>query len=179
MVYLFLADGFEEVEALCPLDILRRGGVNIKTVGIASRQVTGAHGIVVCADLLPDEMTEVADMLIFPGGMPGSVNLDASPVVDLWLKKANDSTHLAAICAAPLVLGRRGLLQGKKAVCYPGFEEELKGAEIVCDAVITDGMITTAIGMGAAHAFGLELLSLLKGHTIAEQVRLSAHIPNV
>lgn len=174
MVYLFLADGFEEIEALCPLDILRRGGVDIKTVGISGKTVTGAHGIAVVADILPDEMQDKAEMLIFPGGMPGSLNLDSSAVVSQWLENRSHDTKLAAICAAPLVLGRRGLLGGVKAVCYPGFENELKGHIPSTERVVTDGQITTAVGMGAAAEFGFALLAQLKGQEVADQVAKSA-----
>lgn len=175
MVYLFLADGFEEVEALCPLDILRRGGVEVKTVGVTGKWVTGAHGIPVEADILPNEVEAGAEMLIFPGGMPGSINLDASPDVDRILSEEKDRAHLAAICAAPLVLGRRGLLQGKRAVCYPGFEHELKGyIPTEGEVVVTDGNVTTAVGMGVAPVFGFALLSYLKGEEVAEKVFVSA-----
>ena len=174
MVYLFLAEGFEEVEALCPLDILRRGGVSVKTVGVTGKWVTGAHGISVEADILPEEVKVGAQMLIFPGGMPGSLHLDASAEVDQILKSRDENTHLAAICAAPLVLGRRGLLQGKRAVCYPGFEHELKGYLPTEGKVVTDGGVTTAMGMGVAAEFGFALLTLLKGEATSQEVRTSA-----
>lgn len=174
MVYLFLADGFEEVEALCPLDILRRGGVEVRTVGVTGKIVTGSHSIKVEADILPSEVEPNAEMLIFPGGMPGSLNLDASPEVDRILSAVSPDTRLAAICAAPLVLGRRGLLEGKHAVCYPGFEHEMKGYIPSKGKVVTDGNITTAIGMGVAADFGFALLSWLKGEEVAESVYHSA-----
>ena len=174
MVYLFLAEGFEEVEALCPLDILRRGGVEVKTVGVTGKWVTGAHKITVEADILPDAVEKGAEMLIFPGGMPGSINLDQSKEVDAILAREKDSAHLAAICAAPLVLGRRGLLQGKHAVCYPGFEDELKGYLKAEGKVVTDGNVTTAMGMGVAPAFGFALLTLLKGEEVCKAVSTSA-----
>ena len=176
MVYLLLAEGFEEVEALLPLDILRRGGVSVSTVGITGKTVKGSHGSAVEADLLPPEVSEAEiEAVILPGGMPGSLNLDASPEVDRILKAAlANQAHLAAICAAPLVLGRRGLLRGRKAVCYPGFEKELEGAEVPQTRVVTDGGITTAVGMGAAAEFGFALLSVLKGEDAAKTVRESA-----
>ena len=123
MILLLLADGFEETEALVPLDLLRRGKCDVKTVGITGKTVVGAHGIAVTADLSPKEATGKIDALILPGGMPGTTNLDASREVDRLIEKTqSDGGRLAAICAAPLVLGRRGLLAGKRAVCFPGFD---------------------------------------------------------
>ncbi len=177
MIYMFLADGFEEVEALCPLDILRRANLEVTTVGIGGKDVIrGAHGIIVHADI-PDIMYRDAspDMLILPGGMPGSKNLDESRIVDSALRAASrKGAYLAAICAAPMVLGKRGLLDGKKAVCFPGFEEYLTGASIATDAtVVRDGNIITAKGMGAAFDFGLELVRCFKDDSTAENIKQS------
>ncbi|MBO4283821.1 MAG: DJ-1/PfpI family protein [Clostridia bacterium] len=178
MILLLLADGFEETEALVPLDLLRRGKCDVKTVGITGKTVSGAHGIAVTADLLPKEVAGKIDALILPGGMPGTTNLDASPDVDRLIEKTlSNGGRLAAICAAPMVLGRRGLLQNKRAVCFPGFESELKGAILSNKRIETDGNVTTAVGMGAAYEFGLALLSLLAGNQTAEQVRVSSLIP--
>ncbi len=156
MILLLLADGFEEIEALCPLDILRRLGSNIKTVGITGKRVTGAHGITVDADLSPEEvpLSEIKH-LILPGGMPGSSNLDISSYTDLFINTVLENNgKIGAICAAPFILGKRGLLKGKKAVCYPGFEDMLSGAEVLDkEYVVTDGNITTAKGMGVALSF--------------------------
>lgn len=175
MVYLLLADGFEETEALLPLDILRRGGVEVRTVGITGKTVTGSHGIPVVADLLPADINAPTDMVILPGGIPGATNLDASDEVDKLLSAAAEGgKRLAAICAAPLVLGHRGLLKGRRAVCFPGFEKELEGATLVSERVVTDGNITTAVGMGAAAEFGFALLTLLKGRETAERIYNSA-----
>ena len=174
MIYMFLADGFEEVEALCPLDILRRAGLEVTTVGIGGKDVIqGAHGIVVHADI-PDVMyrDSTPDMLILPGGMPGSKNLDESRIVDSALRAASrKGAYLAAICAAPMVLGHRGLLEGKVAICYPGFEGELKGATISDKRVVRDGNIITGAGMGVALEFGLALVTALKGEDVAQQLR--------
>ena len=176
MVYLFLATGFEEVEALCPLDLLRRAGVNVCTVGVGGASVTGSHGITVQADITDEQFLALKDaapeMVILPGGMPGSLNLDSSPAVDAAIQavSANDG-YLAAICAAPLVLGRRGLLQGRRATCYPGFENELAGAIEIGGKVIRDGKIITAEGMGVALAFGLELVSVLKDPETAGKIK--------
>lgn len=163
MVIVLLAEGFEELEALSPVDILRRENIEVKTVGIGGKTVTGAHGITVSCDLLAEEVdkSEIS-AVIFPGGMPGSLNLDASPFTDKFIEAAiKNGGRLAAICAAPLVLGRRGLLRGKRATCFPGFESELIGATPTGEAVVTDGRITTARDFRAAVAFGDELARLL------------------
>ncbi|MBQ7828971.1 MAG: DJ-1/PfpI family protein [Clostridia bacterium] len=176
MIYMFLADGFEEVEALCPLDILRRAGLEVTTVGIGKDTIIGAHGITVQADI-PDVLyrDSTPDMIILPGGMPGSSNLDQSKTVDTALRAASrKGAFLCAICAAPMVLGKRGYLSGKRAVCYPGFEEYLEGAEVSeTETVVRDGNIITAKGMGVALDFGLELVRTLKGNDTAEQIKAS------
>ncbi len=172
MVYILLADGFEEIEALCPLDLLRRAGVETKTVSITEkRTVTGSHGITVTADLTAENSLSDIEMLVLPGGMPGSTNLDGSKFCDGLVRNAAKSgAYLAAICAAPLVLGRRGLLAGKEAVCFPGFENELVGAHLSDKRVVRDGKIITAIGMGAALEFGLALVEIFCGKETAEKL---------
>ena len=175
MVYMFLANGFEEVEALCPLDLLRRAGVEVTTVGVGGETIVGAHGIAVQADI-PDTMFRDAhpEMVILPGGMPGTKHLDVSRTVETALRVAASSdAYLAAICAAPMVLGKRGYLKGKRAVCFPGFEEFLTGATIPTDGtgVVTDGRIITAKGMGVALPFGLALVRALKGEKAATELR--------
>ena len=173
MVYMFLANGFEEIEALCPLDLLRRAGVNVTTVGIGGDMITGSHGITVRADI-PDTMYRDSkpEMVILPGGMPGSLNLDQSHTVEMALRAAHRTgAYLAAICAAPMVLGKRGYLEGKRAICFPGFEEELKGATIADTRVVTDGRVITAAGMGVALDFGLALVAALKGEGEAARLR--------
>ncbi|MBQ1233122.1 MAG: DJ-1/PfpI family protein [Clostridia bacterium] len=172
MVYLFLANGFEEIEALAPLDVLRRAGVPVTTVGVGGDSILGAHGIRVQADI-PDTMyrDSAPDMIILPGGMPGSENLDHSRVVDAALRAgAKNGAYLCAICAAPMVLGKRGYLQGKRAVCYPGFEEYLDGARVTDARVECDGKVITSKGMGAALEFGLALVEVLCGKEKAEQI---------
>ncbi|MBQ2256587.1 MAG: DJ-1/PfpI family protein [Clostridia bacterium] len=172
MVYLFLANGFEEIEALAPLDVLRRAGVPVTTVGVGGDSILGAHGIRVQADI-PDTMyrDSAPDMIILPGGMPGSGNLDHSRVVDAALRAgAKNGAYLCAICAAPMVLGKRGYLQGKRAVCYPGFEEYLDGARVTDARVECDGKVITSKGMGAALEFGLALVEVLCGKEKAEQI---------
>ena len=180
MVSILLATGFEETEALVPYDLLRRAKLDVRTVGITGKTVTGAHGIAVTAQLAPRDVKGKIDALILPGGMPGAKNLDTSSDVDRLIEKTvSDGGRLAAICAAPMVLGHRGLLSGKRAVCFPGFESELTGAISSRERVVTDGKITTAVGMGAAYEFGLELISVLSGSETAEAVRRSALIPSL
>lgn len=172
MIAILLADGFEEIEALTPLDILRRAGLDVKTVAIGSKIAIGSHGISVICDVSASEVNlSELTMVVLPGGMPGSLNLDASEhtakMIDAVLENGG---RLAAICAAPLVLGRRGLLDGKSAVCYPGFEDELKGATIAETPVVTDGNITTAKGMGVATEFSLELVRVILGEKKAQEI---------
>ncbi len=180
MVYVLLADGFEEIEALAPVDILRRGGVEVKTVGITGKAVFGSHGIKVEADITPDEVGTDIDMLVFPGGLPGSDNLHASPYTDKFIEIAQArGGRIAAICAAPYILGVRGLLRGKSATCYPAekFINLLEGASYKAnERVVTDGNITTGAGMGAACEFGLELLSLIKGRDASNAIATGALI---
>lgn len=175
MVYMFLANGFEEIEALCPLDLLRRAGVEIKTVavGVDALKVTGSHGITVLADMDESEFAdESPEMVILPGGMPGATNLDESAVVDGAIRAAlaNDA-YLAAICAAPMILGKRDLLVGKRAICFPGFEQYLNGATVAAERVVRDGKIITAAGMGVATDFGLALVAALRGKDAAITLR--------
>lgn len=172
MIAVLLADGFEEIEALTPVDMLRRAGLEVLTVGITSKIAVGAHGISVICDKLPEEIDlDMISTVILPGGMPGSLNLDASAFTDAILESVNArGGRIAAICAAPLVLGRRGLLEGKRATCYPGFENELVGATVTDEPVITDGNITTARGMGVALEFSKELISLLVTKEKAEEL---------
>ncbi len=173
MIAILLADGFEEIEALTPLDILRRQGFDARTVAVGSKIAIGAHGISVVCDIGCDEVIlDEVSMVIFPGGMPGALNLDSSPFTNKILDAVTkNGGRIAAICASPLILGRRGLLSGKHAVCYPGFEEELVGAIIDDGPVITDGNITTAKGMGVSLTFSLELVRLLKGEDEMKKLR--------
>ena len=172
MIAIMMADGFEEIEALTPVDILRRAGLDARMVAVGSKVAVGSHGIAVVCDMTADEVNlDEVTAVVFPGGMPGSLNLDASPYSDKFIEAVNKNRgRLAAICAAPLVLGRRGLLDGKRAICYPGFEKELKGAIIENAPVVTDGNITTAIGMGAALPFALELVRVILGEEKANEI---------
>ena len=175
MVLLLLADGFEEIEALTPVDLLRRTGIEVKTVGVYSKIAVSSHSIPVICDLTTDEVDlSLVDTVILPGGMPGAINLDKSPFVDQAIKTVYENGgRLAAICAAPLVLGRRGLLKGVMATCYPGFENELIGAVKLSKKVVTDKKITTAVGMGASLEFAKELVSLLVSKEKAEELSRS------
>lgn len=176
MVYVFLADGFEEVEALAPVDLLRRGGVEVKTVGVTGKNVTGTHGITVAADIIPDEAaTENLEGVILPGGMPGTKNLENDSAVQYFISyAAKNNILLGAICAAPSILGHKGLLNGKRATCFPGFEESLAGAVIVSDCpAVVDGNIVTGWGAGGAIDFGLALLRVLRGEDAANKLRNS------
>lgn len=175
MIYFFLAEGFEEVEAICPLDILRRGGFSVKTVGVGGRRIVGAHGIEITADMTDDEYNDEAPELVFlPGGMPGTLNLLASDTVKKAVLSANkNGAYIAAICAAPMILGELGLLHGKEAICYPDFEDKLNGAKISDKRVVADGKILTAAGMGVALEFGLLILSILKDANTAKEMRSS------
>lgn len=165
MVLVFLADGFEEVEALTPVDILRRAGLDVVTVAIGDdKTVVGSHGIAVQADITAANLPACIPELVFlPGGMPGTKNLDASATVRTYLERALLSgAYIAAICAAPMILGKQGLLVGKKATCYPGFEQYLTGAE-VGGQIVSDGKIITGRGMGVAVPFALRLVEALCG----------------
>ena len=181
MVYVFLAEGFEEIEALAPVDLMRRAGLSVETVSIVEnrRAVTGARGIPVQADItINDVDINKAELIVLPGGMPGTTNLAACDklmaIVDDFAKANDNNKRVAAICAAPArILGARGLVNGRKATCYPGMENELIGAEFVTDAVVTDGNITCSRGMGCAVEFGLELVALLCGQDKADELRKS------
>lgn len=171
MVYLLLMEGFEEIEALSAVDVLRRGGAEVRTAGIDGIEQTGAHGIKVHADITIDEIDRDAmEMLVLPGGS-GHVNLDRSAKVhELINYAAENGRYLAAICASPSILGKKGLLKGHKAVCFPGFEKYLDGAEILNTRTAVSGKFITANGAGSAIAFGYELLKILKGGDIADSV---------
>ena len=175
MVYVFLAEGFEEMEALAPIDRLRRVGVEVTTVGVGGKLIKGAHGVGFTADSDGEDLDfSDVDCVVLPGGMPGTTNLDASPMVEICLMKAAEKKALiSAICAAPSVLGHKGLLKGKKATCFPGFEEDLLGALHTGAPVEKDGNIITARGAGVALDFALALVAELKGETAAKELRES------
>lgn len=179
MVYIFLADGFEETEALTPADILRRAEIPTVLVGVKGDIITGSHGISVICNTNDSEikLDESLDAVFLPGGMPGTVNLEKSQAVQEAIDFADKNGKLiCAICAAPSILGHKGLLQGKEAICFPGFEEELTGATLSDKFVCRDGNIITAKGMGSATEFGLQIVEYLKGHDEAEKIRASLQI---
>ncbi len=172
--YLFLADGFEEMEAIGCIDVLRRAGMPLKTVSITnSMQVTGAHGVKITADLIFDNVTFAgAEWLILPGGMPGATNLyEFAPLRGLLRSQAESAGgRIAAICASPaVVLGQLGLLKGEKATCYPGFENLLSGAEAVDAPVVTSGKFVLGNGPGNVFAWALTIVK----ETLGEQKALS------
>lgn len=182
MVYVLLAEGFEEIEAITVIDILRRGGLEVMTVAIGSHlQVAGAHHIKVTAEVLIRDVALTEDVLavVLPGGMPGTTHLDESKEVDKLLQSAAAKDILvAAVCAAPLVLGKRGYLKGRRATCYPGFEDYLKGAILSEQRVEHDGNFVTSRGAGTAAYFAFEILKTLKNEAIAEKVRASMIYPD-
>lgn len=174
-VYVFLANGFEDVEALIPVDVLRRGGVDVTTVSVVedSQLVESAHGVQLFADaLFADCDFNDADLLLLPGGMPGASNLyEHEELCNAVQTHYDAGRRLAAICAAPaVVLGQLGLLQGRRATCYPGFEKLMAGATYTAELFTTDGNITTGEGPAAAFPFAYELLALLTDRQTSDQI---------
>ncbi len=173
MIYVFLAEGFEEVEALTPVDYLRRCELEVKTVGVTGKLVRGSHGITVMADILPEGVKpELADMIVLPGGMPGTLNLERAPIVQEMITYCVEhEIPVAAICAAPSILGHRGLLSGKTATCYTGFEDQLIGANATGEPVEKDGIFITARGAGVADRFAFKLIETLISKERADLVK--------
>ena len=170
--FVFLATGFEETEAIGTVDVLRRTGIQAATVSITgSKLVTGSHQVTIEADYLLEEAPLAnAAALILPGGLPGATNLNACvPLKEALLQQYRDGGIVAAICAAPLVLGGLGLLKGRKATCYPGFEEYLIGAETCGADVEVDGNVITGKGPSLVFKFGLALVAAIKGNPVAEE----------
>ena len=175
-VAVFLANGFEDVEAIAPVDLLRRGGIETVTVSVTgSREVMTSHGIKIEADTVFEEFdADSADMLVLPGGKPGTGNLEAyKPLIEKVKEFNNAGKWIAAICAAPTIFGHMGILEGKKATCYGGLEGELKGAETVTDRVVVDGNIVTSRGLGTAIPFGLKILEIFTDKETAEKIAKS------
>lgn len=175
MVYVFLADGFEIIEALAPVDMLRRAKIDVKTVGVSSEIVTSSCGVGVRCDMTIDEFDFYdVEAVVLPGGMPGTLNLENSSAVQKVIDNANNTNaFICAICAAPSILGHKGLLSGKKAVCFPGFENSLEGCESCCEYVVTDGKFITAKGAGVCIDFGLEIVKQLRGGELSDEIRKS------
>jgi 4-methyl-5(b-hydroxyethyl)-thiazole monophosphate biosynthesis len=179
MIYVFLAEGFEEIEALTPVDLIRRAGFEVRTVAIGGdNKVCGAHGIPVITDIKDTEYCDIKpEVVILPGGMPGTLNLEESPTVQFALYDAMKNGGLVcAICAAPSILGKLGYLKDKNATCYPGFEQYLEGATLVDKQIVRDGNIITANGMGGATEFALAIVEAIAGKEKAEQIAKSALI---
>ncbi|MBQ8255012.1 MAG: DJ-1/PfpI family protein [Clostridia bacterium] len=173
MIYEFLADGFELVEAMTPVDMLRRAGADIMTVSIKDdKAVKASNGVTVIADATLSELSDILPhMIILPGGMPGASNLRAcKKVCELVTACSGKEIPIGAICAAPYILGELGLLKNREATCYPGFEDKLIGAKISDKNCVRDGHIITAAGMGAALPFSCELVSILYGMEKAEEI---------
>lgn len=173
-VNIYLAEGFEEIEAITVVDTLRRAGIDARIISIADRKVVaGAHGILVEADEIFENTDNMgADMIVLPGGMPGTRYLgEHKGLREVLMHFAEKNKYIAAICAAPSILGKMGLMNKRKAVCYPGFEETLKGAEVSKEAVVQDGSLITSKGPGTAIYFALKLVELLSGKETAEELR--------
>lgn len=173
MVYLFLADGFEIIEALAPVDMLRRAKLDVKTVGVTGKTVASSCGVEVTADITIDEFEyKDVDAIILPGGLQGTLNLENNEIVQNIIDKAvMDKALICAICAAPSILGHRGLLQNKKAIAFPGFEKDLDGALISEQYVVRDGNFITAKGAGVAVDFGLEIVKVLTDEETSNNIR--------
>jgi 4-methyl-5(b-hydroxyethyl)-thiazole monophosphate biosynthesis len=173
-LYIHLAEGFEEIEAVTIIDVLRRAGLNVISVSVTgNRMVKGSHNIEMKADLLFDEVDFTSgEMIILPGGMPGSKNLNEHAGLKRQiLEYQKTGKYLAAICAAPIVFGNLGILNGKRAVCYPGYEAHLTGADVQSNSYIVDNNIITGRGVGAALNFSLEIVRILVGEERALQLR--------
>ena len=175
-VYLFLAEGFEEIEAIAPIDIFRRAGIETITVSITSDKiVTGAHGISVVADALFESTDFSGEYLLFlPGGMPGTLNLsEHEGLLALIATHAGKGKLIAAICAAPSVLGKLNLLEGKEAICYPGYESEMLNAKLSSSDTVKSGTVYTAKAAGVAMKFAINIVEELKGKEMADKVSAS------
>ena len=172
MIYVLLADGFEDIEALSPVDILRRAEIDVKTVGVNSKSVTSSHKVTVTADIMIDEVDKVdMDMLVLPGGA-GYTNLDKSEKVHSLISYAlENDIYIAAICASPSIIGKRGLLKGKHYTCFPGFEKFADGGIYSGEKAVLDGKILTGKGAGAAADFGFKMVEIFKGKDLADSLK--------
>ena len=175
MLYIFMADGFEEVEAVATIDVIRRSGIEVLTVSVGGEPaVKGAHGMTFVCDKIIEEVSPYDELegVILPGGMPGTLNLQKSKEVNSFIDFCAESDKLlCAICAAPMILGRKGLLQGRRAVCFPGFEDRLTGAHISRRRVVLDGKVLTAAGMGVALEMGLKIVEIFCGAEAADKLK--------
>ena len=178
MVAILLGKGFEESEALVPADLLRRAGAQVALVGVDGLQVTGSHGIVVTADTTLDQLdADQVELLILPGGLGGVETILASTRALALIQRCSDhGCWLAAICAAPTILAHLGILDRRKAVCYPGMEDQMGSAVVQKGTpVVVDGHIVTGEAAGSSFPFGLKLVEVLKGAAVAAQVKESVH----
>ena len=176
MFYCFLADGFEETEAIAPIDILRRAGIRVCTVGVGGDMIRSSHNLYVNADINISqfEINEGIEGVILPGGMPGVTNLYADEtVLDAVRYCSENDLFVCAICAAPMILGKLGILSGKKATCFPGFEKDLEGATVTGKHVTIDGKVITAKGAGCALEFGYAIVAQVKGQKASDNVAVS------
>ena len=177
MVYMLLGTGFEETEAVTPIDLLRRAGVSVATVGIGGKVITGSHGIPVTADMELGQMdlTQL-DMIVLPGGMKGVASIKGCPEALEAVRFAwENGRFVAAICAAPTILAMLGITDGKRATCYPGCEDQMGSAHMVCAPAVTDGKLITGTSAGCAVPFGLALIAALKGQAAAQAVLIHVH----
>ncbi len=178
MVYVLLGTGFEEAEAIAPVDLLRRAGIQVHTVGIGSKAITGSHGITVQADITLEEMDLTAlEMIVLPGGLGGVASISASQEALNAVRFAwENGRYVAAICAAPTILAKLGITDDREVTCYPGYEAQLGSVQLTDLAAVQDGKLITGTSAGCAIAFGLQLISALKGpdaaNTVAEQIVL-------
>ena len=171
MVYVMMEQGFEETELIVPVDILRRGGVEVCLVGVSGKSVQSTRGIQLTADAVFKDLDfSDMEMLVLPGGQPGVDHLSQNEAVMNLVQKSAGHMPIAAICAAPILLGKLGLLDGRRATCYPGCEKALLGARIEDKSVVVDGGFITARGAGAAFRFGFTLLATLRGAQVADEV---------
>lgn len=173
MIYVLLADGFEEIEALTPVDYLRRAGLSVKMLGIGKKQVTGGHGITVTADEVLETVPGDAEMVIMPGGLGGVDGMRGSKTAKTLIEKAAKEARVSAICAAPTLLAEMGLLDGKKCICYPDMTEKLTaGGGIVADEnVVCDGNLITSRGAGTSELFAFAIIEAMCGKPVAEKIR--------
>lgn len=175
MVYVFLAEGFEIIEALAPVDMLKRAKIDVKTVGVTGKVVSSSCGVPVTADITIDEFDFYdVEAIVLPGGVPGTPNLEKNDVVQSTIDNAvNTNTLICAICAAPSILGHKGLLNGKEATSYPSYQSHLEGANLSDEYVAVDGNFITARGAGVSVDFGLAIVSKLKGEDLANEIKSS------
>ncbi len=178
MIYILLADGFEEVEALGCCDMLRRGEIGVRLATVGEEYVKGSHGITVKSDITANDIDfDLIDGVVLPGGMPGTLNLLKSEKAKEIIRFCADNNRLiGAICAAPMILGDLGILEGKRATCFPGYEDRLTGAELENDFVVTDKNIITAKGAGASLLFGAAIVDYFKEGTGKNLLRQVQHI---